>query len=155
MSDQEHSEQIRGTTSIKASWSTPGERRVLVFELKKRGLQFREIAVALGVSENTVQKDWKRAISTFIKNSTPEAQEARALEVARLDSMRVALHSQVIKGDVMAIQTSLRISERISKLTGLDSPIQLETKSTVEEALSEDTVRKMAEAWSRGREAKA
>lgn len=121
-----------------------------VLELKKRGLSFREIGVAIGRNEANAYRMYKRAILKLANNNLDEAREVRVLELARLDSLRLALYPQIKQGNVQAIQTALKISERIAKLTGIDSPLLIESKSVVETQMTEEQIRRMAEVYLNG-----
>jgi hypothetical protein len=46
----------------------------------------------------------------------------RALELARLDALQVALWDDAVGGDVKAVNAVLRIIEQRSRLLGLDKP---------------------------------
>ena len=50
------------------------------------------------------------------------AREMRELEGARLDRAQAAIWTQVLEGDVKAVESFLRISQRRAKLFGLDAP---------------------------------
>jgi DNA-binding CsgD family transcriptional regulator len=97
------------------------ERQAL--ELRKAGATFDEIADALGMSKNGV---WK-AVTRALKSMTAEpAEELRSLEVARLDTMQRGLWNDARKGKVAAVDRVIKISERRSKLLGLDAPTKAE-----------------------------
>ena len=50
------------------------------------------------------------------------AEEMREIENARLDRAQAAIWSQVLAGDYRAVITFLQISQRRSRLNGLDAP---------------------------------
>jgi hypothetical protein len=48
------------------------------------------------------------------------AEELREIEALRLDALQMALWPRVIAGDIQAIRTVVRVSERRCRLFGLD-----------------------------------
>ena len=56
----------------------------------------------------------------------------RELEVQRLDAMLYAVWGNVLQGDVGAVNTALKISERRSRLLGLDAPHTLEARARID-----------------------
>ena len=54
------------------------------------------------------------------------AEDIRDVEVMRLSSMLEAIWPKAMRGDYRAIDRALRISERLSRLLGLDAAIKQE-----------------------------
>lgn len=125
------------------------ERRGQALELRKAGQSFRAIGAALGVSEAQAHHDVRHALARLAELELASADELRALELARLDTLteeavRVlsATHPLVSGGKVLsgftedgtaigltddgpklaAIDKLIRISESRRKLLGLDKP---------------------------------
>jgi len=59
------------------------------------------------------------------------AVQVRSLELERLDVYLLAIARDVQKGDFLAIDRALKISERRAKLLGIDAPIQLKVQELV------------------------
>ena len=98
-------------------------RRVL--ELRLAGLTYEQIGEQVGLSKAGVRK----AILSAMKRTQQEpADELRELEGGRLDTAQRAIWSQVIKGDLPAIDRFVRISERRSKLFGIDAPTKVDLR---------------------------
>jgi hypothetical protein len=67
----------------------------------------------------------------------PAAEEYRAMETVRLDTYLGALSPQIEGGDFRAVGTAVRISERRSKLLGLDAPEAID--AVVRRRMDEET----------------
>lgn len=125
--------QARPNTAILA------ERDARIFRLKLQGLTVRQIADAVGCSKSTVDDRITRAIGELVN---PLAEEARALEHARLDGLRMEANAVLSRarqaGDddlrLKAIDRLLKVSERAAKLDGLDArePLEIVLKQRIE-----------------------
>lgn len=96
------------------------ERKAL--ELRRAGMSYDEIAVAVGYTRssgawNAVQRAMKRTLRES------GADEVRDQELDRLDRLQRAVWPRAIQGDLPAVGAVLRIMERRSKMLGLDAPI--------------------------------
>ncbi|QWY81906.1 helix-turn-helix DNA binding domain protein [Arthrobacter phage Sicarius2] len=68
-----------------------------------------------------------RTIRKLISEVTREpAEEARTAELLRLDMYLKSLSERVLRGDVQAISTALKVGEQRNKLLGLYEPIKIE-----------------------------
>ncbi|MGC8035671.1 hypothetical protein ACP3WA_26540, partial [Salmonella enterica] len=75
-----------------------------------------------------------------------EAAQLRVIEGRKLDHYELKLQADINKGDVPAINTAIRISERRCRMMGLDMPQQHEiTVSKEEEALADQLVEEFLE----------
>lgn len=101
------------------------ERAAQALELRKQGWQFPEIAEALGVSTPCAFKYVNQYLEQLRKQAKSSAEELRDLELHRMDDMQNALWEKVLKGDRDSIQSVIKISERRSKLLGLDKPLKV------------------------------
>jgi hypothetical protein len=99
------------------------ERREQALQYRRAGLSIRAIASRLDVSVFTIHEDIKAMLAEAIKENVDNAEQMRTLELDRLDDMLLRIQSQVIKGDLKAIDRALRISEQRAKLLGLYAPI--------------------------------
>ena len=99
------------------------ERRVLALELRKAGESYRDIARKLGVDVHTAHADVGAELGALRATAVAEATELRALELERLDAMTSGLWSGIQDGSAAAVSAGVRVSERRSRLLGLDAPV--------------------------------
>jgi hypothetical protein len=97
---------------------------VQALELCAGGASFRQIGDALGVSKVRAFRIVRAALDELVKHTTDTAERVRQLELHRLDRYRLSLDSR--RGDPRAVDTLIRISERVAKLHGLDAPQRIE-----------------------------
>jgi len=109
--------------SRKAKSAAMEERRKTVAANLVAGLNYRDIAGALGVSVGTVASDVKMIMGRWRADQVREVNEVVQLDLRRLDNALNAIWDNVHKGDDTAIGTMLRILERRAKLLGLDKPL--------------------------------
>jgi len=113
------------------------ERRAFVLNLRKRGVNYRQIAqlaiqqfgaerLPAGWDERYAYKDVKRELARLRKEIAEDAEAVRTLELERLDALYVEMHRQALQGIVGAVDRCLRIMERRDKLLGLSMPEKLE-----------------------------
>ncbi len=103
------------------------ERRKLALEFRQAGLTYRELAVALTnkgfpCKFSCAYGDVMKALDDIAKKTHEEAEQLRTLELTRLDTMLKHIWARVLKGDTAAVDRALKISERRSKLLGLNAP---------------------------------
>lgn len=91
-----------------------------VLHLRLHGSTFQQIAEALGKAPSTCIEAYQRALEGVRHEIAQQASQLRAQECARLDMYLQKLAPQIDKGDAIAIWRALKISERRSKLLGLD-----------------------------------
>ncbi|UQA37496.1 hypothetical protein [Streptomyces sp. HNA39] len=88
------------------------------YELSLAGLSTRAIAEQMGISQAVVV----RRMQHYIQNRTHrKADEWRDRQLDDLMNMRARLQKQIESGDEKAINSAVRIWERVSKIGGLDS----------------------------------
>ena len=103
------------------------ERQVIKF--RQGGLTFDEIAQRMGYSHPSgAHMAFKRAMERMADEAV--ASEGRALHRIRLETALSAIWGKVLKGDIPAINTMLKILERDAKLYGLDAPVKSEVEVT-------------------------
>lgn len=107
------------------------ERREKALNLRRSGLSIREIAARLDSDPSTIHTDIKVMLEAAIKENVDNAEALRAMEIERLDRMMLAISPQVNNGHLGAIDRAIRISERRSKLLGLDMPIKTELSGSI------------------------
>jgi hypothetical protein len=99
-------------------------RDARVYELRIQGNTFEQIASEVGYSgPSGAWQAHQRIKSEWIFESI---EEARQLELMRLDELQVAVWDRAIKGDLPAAHCVLKIMDRRAKLLGLDKPEKVE-----------------------------
>jgi predicted transcriptional regulator len=93
------------------------ERHREWIELRRAGISEHEIARRYGVSQQAVSK----TLLKYVRNLPAlAADELRRFEGERLDHLWAALVPAINAGELRAIETALKVSQRRSKLFGLD-----------------------------------
>lgn len=104
--------------------------------LKQSGASYEAIGRQFGLSASAVCRKIRGELD---KVPVPEASYLRALELRKLDEWELRLREQLTLGDVQAIRTAIRISERRCRMLGLDMPVRNEiTISATEQALADE-----------------
>ena len=105
----------RSTSPVKVSVA---ERQRRALELRARGHTYTEIAKELGYA--TKGGAQRLVVSALTAQRSEAAEPVLELELARLDSLQRALSPRALRGDVNAVQATLRVMERRAKYLGLD-----------------------------------
>jgi hypothetical protein len=105
---------------------TTAERKKLAVNYRIGGKTYEEIGALLKISRQAAHQLVVKALKDNAAKIAESVDELRRLELERLDFMRNALWGQVIKGDLGAVDRALKISKRMSELTGIDAPIKQE-----------------------------
>ena len=105
------------------------EEQIRCYELRLTGASIRQIATITGLGVATVHKLIKLEIDERV---TPLAEEARRMELDRLDVWLARLTVQINKGVAVArnVEVALRVSERRARLLGLDAPERVDAQVT-------------------------
>ena len=106
------------------------EKDQKALELRKEGHSYESISEQLGYS--TRSASYKAVMRRLREVDRPAVSMLRELEVQRLDAMLYAVWNDVLQGDANAVHTALRISERRSRLLGLDAPHTVEARARVD-----------------------
>ena len=94
------------------------ERAAKALSLRKDGATYEQIAAELGFASRGSAHN---AVTAALRKAVVgPAEELRELEGLRLDAVQVALWPRVLAGDLEAIGTVVRLSERRCRLFGLD-----------------------------------
>lgn len=109
----------------KAGAAGAAERRVKSFELRKQGFTYREIGNHLGISQTRAYQDVSDELRRLAEETRQSAEELRQMESDRLDIAMKAIAPQVRSGNIKAVLAWIKISERRSKLFGLDAAPRL------------------------------
>jgi DNA-binding CsgD family transcriptional regulator len=117
--------------------SAASARRVEALTLRLAGLSYEQIAERLHISREGAQDMVNRSLA---RAENLAAEEMRELEGSRLDRAQAAIWTQVLEGDVKAVQAFLQISARRARLFGLDAPtklnISVSVRAEMEQALN-------------------
>lgn len=108
-------------------------RREQVFNMRRNGASFREIARALNTTEATTHRDYTAVMQRVIENNNDSADAHRQLELTRLDALLVRLHPLVMPSpeksgepvpppNLKAVDRYLRVLDMRVKLLGLNAP---------------------------------
>lgn len=120
--------QSRASATLPSAVKANTETMLQAAQLRAAGATFREIGEALGI-------DYTWARTLVLKALEAAAYEAadmmRVQEGQRLDRMQRAVWRDAINGDVVGINTVLKIMDRRAKLFGLDSPVKLDARVSV------------------------
>lgn len=116
------------------------EQAAEALSLRLAGLTQAQIAARLGIAVNAVQETLSRELDKG-RPSDEQIRQMRELENARLDRVQAAIWSKVLEGDLKAVDSYLRISQRRARMNGFDAPIDVTLSITVrqemEQALAE------------------
>ena len=103
------------------------QRDARVYELRIQGHTFDQIAGEVGYSgPSGAWQAYQRIKSESIFESVDEA---RQLELMRLDEMQLAVWDNAINGDLPSANCVLKIMDRRAKLLGLDKPEKVEVNN--------------------------
>lgn len=113
------------------------KRRAEALSLRLAGFTYAQIAERLKINESSAHELVNRRIVDVDEN----IEQLRAIENARLDKAQSAIWNKVLGGDEKAIDAFLRISQRRSRLNGMDAPQKVElgvrVRTEMEQALGE------------------
>jgi len=104
--------------------SPAAERRQQCFALHLTGSTYAEIAIELGISRQACYGLVQRELARLNTQTERDAGVLRQLELSRLDSLVRACWKKAMAGNLGAIDRLLKISERRSRLLGLDRPVK-------------------------------
>ena len=101
------------------------EEQIRCYQLRLAGLTLDQIAKATGLSHGTVHARVKDEADSRVE---PLRAEARQMELDRLDSWLIKLTEQIKAGKAVArnVEVAIRVSERRSKMLGLDEAEKVE-----------------------------
>ena len=110
----------------KAKQTAVAERRARVIQLKIAGVDNETIAREVGLANPAdVSQDVTRAFQRAKAIEGQELDALKTLELARYDRAQAALWPKVLKGDLHAIDTFIRLSARRCRVLGLDATQEL------------------------------
>ncbi len=127
------------------------ERRRLIFELRKGGATYRQIAQTLidqygpdalpkGYDERQVHRDVIRELGRLRLATGLDAADVVQLELERLNALLLAVWGRATAGDYGAIDRALAIMKRMSDIQGVTVPITVDWRLEVGDLLRRGTV---------------
>ena len=99
------------------------QRRLDAMKLRLGGATYREIAEKLNIRLQSAHEFVRRTLEENNKKLREDVEQLRAIELARLDSMTVALWPG--RSSPRVADTLIRIGERRARLLGLDAPSEI------------------------------
>lgn len=116
-------------------------RKNEAYELRLRGKNYRAIAEELGISVGTAHR-WVAEVCELVV--LPNVEEVRKQEVDRLMRYLDKLDERIEDGDDKAIGLAIKVSERLTKMLGVDMPTVSVVENTVVSELDLD-IRRLIE----------
>jgi hypothetical protein len=117
------------------------DKEIKIIELRRAGVTWEKIAMEVGFrNASGAYKMYQRAAERMVR---PHLEEYRDMQLDRLERMHMAVWPRAKDGDLRAIDTALRISDREANLLNLNAPIKVQAEVTVYEGqqLIEHTAR--------------
>lgn len=124
--------QAHNAAANDASHLAAVDRQAQALDLRRAGASLRDIGRALGVDHTTAKKYLDKAMADLQAAQNEKAEATRAVELDRLERLHMALWPIATGKDTepdtrnKTIDRLIRISERRSKLLGLDAPVKQE-----------------------------
>jgi uncharacterized protein YerC len=126
------------------------ERRARIAPLLLQHLTYRQIAVEVGCSHETVRTDRLAILAEWKAQSADTYAEMVAEEDAKYDAVEAKLMARVMGGDTAraAVEPLISLFERRAKLHGLDKPVKIHAKLDPEGESAMDTeIRRLADSF--------
>jgi AraC-like DNA-binding protein len=98
------------------------ERRYRVVQMRREGYRIDEIATTLNCDPSTVSRDLREVLQLTVRDMMETTEEARVLELQRLDEIMKRFYPLAAAGDMGAAAMVLQIGDRRRKLLALDKP---------------------------------
>jgi hypothetical protein len=95
------------------------DKQLQALKLRQAGISYEEIARRVGY--RSASGAYQAVKSAMKKTLREPADEIRQIELSRLDTALFAIWSDVKRGNLFAIDRFLKLSERRSRLLGLDA----------------------------------
>jgi orotate phosphoribosyltransferase-like protein len=116
----------KSTVPVSVAKAVLIDQRGRALHLRRGGLTFEEIAADLGVDEKRARRLCSDAMEDARAQVATAAEELRALEVSRLDSVLNSIWDSAMRGNLPVIDRVIKIMERRAKMLGLDAQERLD-----------------------------
>lgn len=111
----------------KAQQAHTAKRRAQAIQMLLAGVDYDTITEKLGyASRQAASKDVCRALDIYREEMREQAANHQARQLMRLDRVLAAVWPKVLKGDLKAADTALRVITQQCKVLGVDAPIRAE-----------------------------
>lgn len=110
------------------------KRQAQALDLRRAGHGYAAIAQKVGISISRAQALVQAGMESARSQIAASGDELRAEELSRLDGMLSKLYPKAARGDLAAADRVLKISERRSRLLGLDAPVRTALQGGGEDA---------------------
>ena len=102
------------------------EKAERIIELRRTGATWELIAKATGYANASgAYKAYQRITENMV---APKLEEYRNMEIDLLDRLQLSVFDRAKQGDLRAISTVLSISDRRSRILGLDAPTKIQAE---------------------------
>jgi hypothetical protein len=101
------------------------EKRTQAMKLRLGGATYREIGAVLGISMQRAHQIVTGEVQKSVDELGETRDEARQLEVDRLDALLMGVWTKAQRGNLQAVDRVLRIGDRRARLLGLDDQVAL------------------------------
>lgn len=109
------------------------EKQRKALELRKGGASYQAIADAVGYADASGAR--KAVMTAFSEINQEPAQELKTLQIERLNHMLLTLWPKVQSGDERAIDTSLRVMDKIDRLMGTEEARKVDMTVTQQQGI--------------------
>lgn len=114
-------------SASKATRAKVAERRRSAIQMVLAGLDYETIAERLGyASRGAAHTDVTRALSANLADLKAEAATLREVQARRYHRLLAAVWPKAVKGDLKAVETAARLTDRVVRLYGLAEPDKLD-----------------------------
>jgi hypothetical protein len=111
---------IRGACKTSDSRIIGTRHRTKIMKMRISGLTLSEIATKCKVTVPRIHRIITEELQKELTERKLAASELANIEFSRLEAAYKAIHARVAKGELAAINIMIRLSERMSRLMGLD-----------------------------------
>ncbi|MEW2633357.1 hypothetical protein AB0903_17295 [Streptomyces sp. NPDC048389] len=118
-------------SASKAKRAQVAERRKNAIQMVLAGLDYETIAERLGyASRGAAHTDVDRALRANLADLKTEAGTLREVQARRYHRLLAAVWPKALKGDLRAVETAAKLTDRVVKLYGLAEPDKLDLDVT-------------------------
>lgn len=115
---------------------TTAERRSRSIQLRLMGATFEQIGEQLGITRQSAHALVMSELEKRTAETSQAAETLRQIEIERMGQLLYAIMPTAVAGDIAHVREVRAISERLSKLQGLDAP----NKSTITGDMGNHTI---------------